>query len=142
LHGSILIHSQPFAWWARVHMSRKPTDLLQAVACTRHTKRLLSKVSLPLPRRKLSMEKRLEDIAFVRTYGVPSDMEDFQQLKDRRIIESARQAIAKSQDLLKQLVPRVIATPKSCDQVSNQDTTATEAVPHLRLSAITQAIGG
>ena len=62
-------------------------------------------------------------------------MEAFEQLRDRRIIERARQAIAKSRDLLNELVPKVIAqsdraTPKSRDQVSNQNTTATEAVPH------------
>jgi hypothetical protein len=58
-------------------------------------------------------------------------MEDF----DQRIIERARHAIAKSRDLLNQRVPEVMAqsdraTPKSRDQVSNQNTTVTEAMPH------------
>jgi hypothetical protein len=64
-----------------------------------------------------------------------SGMEGFDQLRDSRVIERARQAIAKSRDLLNQPVPKIIAqsdraTPKSGDQVPNQSTIATEAVPH------------
>jgi hypothetical protein len=75
----------------------------------------------------------------VRSYhSLQSGMEDFDRFRDRRIIERARQGIARSRDLLNKLVPKIVtqsdrAKPKSCDQVSNQNTTTTKAVPLILL---------